>query len=733
MIRSPLGTGPRPGCSLRLEPLEGREVPAALVGLTTAGSLVIFDSATPGVLTSPPVAVTGLQPGETLVGIDYRTNGQLYGVSSASRVYTINPATGAATGSPVPFTPALAGGNFGVDFNPVADRIRVVSDTGQSLRVNPTTPPTATADPALFYDTAAPENTGFFTGAFPAPNLVAAGYTLNVDQTTGANVTTLYAIDAAQDLLVRVGGPDGDPTPNNSQVFVVGELRAPNFALIDFGTGAGLDVVAGTDDAFASNGATVYSVDLTTATVTSLGAVGGGFALADLAVVVAPPAAGVGSVALPAGAFTFPASRTPLAVTVTRTGGATGAVSIDYATADGTAVGGVDYLPTSGTLNFASGETSRTIFLLLPSGTPPNGPAKTFTLTLSNPTGGLALATPASATVTIPAVAVPATRFTATGSGQDARVTVFDVNNGGALFTFRAFEGRFAGEAHVAVGDVNADGYDDVIVGAGAGAQPRVQVFDGRTLSATNQTQLASFLAFDAGFRGGVNVGAGDVTGDGFADVVVGAGPGAGAHVKVFDGRALANVQVVERASYFAYTGFNGGVTVSAGNFNGDGFDDVVTGAGAGGGPHVKVFSGQTLVAGRQTELASFFAFDRGYLQGISVAAGDIDGDSIADVVVGARTGPGHVKVFDGRALRTGTVTERASLLTFGVGFLGGATVAAADLNRDGSDDVFVGAGPGGGSRVVVLDGRALATNGRAELRSFLAYDASVRGGVFVG
>ena len=114
-------------------------------------------------------------------------------------------------------------------------------------------------------------------------------------------------------------------------------------------------------------------------------------------------------------------------------------------------------------------------------------------------------------------------------------------------------------------------------------------------------SELASFFAYDPAFGGGVTVAAGDVDGDGRADIITGAGPGGGPHVKVFSGADLS-----ELASFFAYdAAFGGGVNVAAGDVNGDGLADIVTGAGLGGGPHVKVFSGADL-----SELASFFAYD---------------------------------------------------------------------------------------------------------------------------
>src|SRR3954468_9527842 len=117
--------------------------------------------------------------------------------------------------------------------------------------------------------------------------------------------------------------------------------------------------------------------------------------------------------------------------------------------------------------------------------------------------------------------------------------------------------------------------------GADAGGLPYVRLFD-----PTTGAQVRAFLAYDASFKGGVHVALGDVTGDGVPDVVTGAGAGGGPHVKVFDGRTGALL-----SQFFAYAlGFTGGVNVAVGDVTGDGKADIVTGAGAGGGPHVRVF-----------------------------------------------------------------------------------------------------------------------------------------------
>src|SRR5262249_41587799 len=124
-----------------------------------------------------------------------------------------------------------------------------------------------------------------------------------------------------------------------------------------------------------------------------------------------------------------------------------------------------------------------------------------------------------------------------------------------------------------------------IVTGPGPGGGPDVRVFDEAT-----RTLKFDFFAYDASFVGGVRVAVGDVNRDGVPDIIPGAGPGGGPHVKVFDGRTGAVLY-----SFFAYAPvFAGGVFVAAGDYNGDGFADIVTGAGAGGGPHVEVFSGRT-------------------------------------------------------------------------------------------------------------------------------------------
>jgi uncharacterized protein (TIGR03118 family) len=314
--------------------------------------------------------------------------------------------------------------------------------------------------------------------------------------------------------------------------------------------------------------------------------------------------------------------------------------------------------------------------------------------------------------------------FLAIGAGLGAppEVKVFDPTTGAIKFDFLAYDASFKGGVSVAVGDVNGDGIPDIVTGAGPGGGPHVKVFSG-----VDGSLLDSFFAYDAKFAGGVRVAVGDLNGDGQADIITGAGPGGGPHVEVFSG---ANLTVL--ASFFAYAaGFAGGVTVAAADINGDGRPDVITGAGAGGGPHVKVFDGASLGSGVASTvqnavdnpLRSFFAYAAAFKGGVWVGAGDVDGDGVPDIITGAGPGGGpHVEVFSGA-----TNTLLKSFFAFDGSFSGGVRVAAVDVNGDGKADII--AGPVVGAPTVkVFDAVSLTV-----IENFTAFDPSSLGGMYVG
>jgi hypothetical protein len=152
---------------------------------------------------------------------------------------------------------------------------------------------------------------------------------------------------------------------------------------------------------------------------------------------------------------------------------------------------------------------------------------------------------------------------------------------------------NFRGGARIGTGDVNGDGTPDLIVGAGVGGGPRVAIFDGKQLAQGNEVRLVGdFFAFESSLRNGVYVAGGSYAGDGFADVILGAGPDGAPRVRVLSSQSLlADGSQVELANFYAGDQTNrGGVRVTAKDLNGDGKVDLITGPGQGGGSAVQVY-----------------------------------------------------------------------------------------------------------------------------------------------
>jgi hypothetical protein len=231
-----------------------------------ATNLISFDSTAPSILQSASF-VAGLQPNETIVGIDFRpATGQLYGLGSTSRLYTINTATGAATPVAASFVPSLNGFSFGFDFNPTIDRIRVVSEVRQNLVLHPTTG-AATAATDLFYGPADPN---FGVG----PNVVSSAYSNNV---AGRLTTQLYGIDTGLNILVTQANSAGT-------LGTVGPLG------VDAAAAGGFDISGETGTAYAallpagSSVSSLYSINLLTGSATNLGVIDGGLVVSAMAI-----------------------------------------------------------------------------------------------------------------------------------------------------------------------------------------------------------------------------------------------------------------------------------------------------------------------------------------------------------------------------------------------------------------------------------------------------------------
>jgi hypothetical protein len=225
--------------------------------------------------------------------------------------------------------------------------------------------------------------------------------------------------------------------------------------------------------------------------------------------------------------------------------------------------------------------------------------------------------------------AVPPVAISGLGNASESsQVQIVDSQTRASLAVITPFPG-FAGELSVSVADLTGDNIADLVVGAGSGAQPRVMAYDGTSLSSGTPVVLANFFAFSEGFAGGVSVailpsGSSGVPGT----IAVGAGPGAGPHVRTFTPNGVPASGPL--SSFYAFAPeFDGGVHVAAGQLNSDSIADLIVGSGTGANGHVIAFSGSDA-----SILTSYFVFSGGFNDEIAASAASVtDAVSIRSVL----------------------------------------------------------------------------------------------------
>ena len=329
-----------------------------------------------------------------------------------------------------------------------------------------------------------------------------------------------------------------------------------------------------------------------------------------------------------------------------------------------------------------------------------------------------------SGSSTVTASAGPNVQFAAGTDSGGGPVVIVKFTDGSSL-SFFAYDPTYTGGVRVALGDLNGDGTNEVICGAGVGGGPNVRVF---SVTPSRATMVANFFAFEPVFMGGVYVAAGNLDGNvsasghGIDDLIVSAGPGGGPRVIAFSGGTNYVSLNAQLCDYFVYSPtFRGGVTVAAGNvFGGVGSpDEIITGAGAGGGPHVRAF--QLSNTNTPNSVLEYMAFDPDFRNGIYVSAGDISGDGIDDIFTGSNAesnNPSMVNVHQSNGSNT--------LLYPFAQFAGGARVGVA---RDSSNNEYmvVGTGPGVDRSLVKIYNRNLIA-----IDSLFVFPIEYTGGVFV-
>jgi hypothetical protein len=190
-------------------------------------------------------------------------------------------------------------------------------------------------------------------------------------------------------------------------------------------------------------------------------------------------------------------------------------------------------------------------------------------------------------------------------------------------YSFYPYTERYSQGVNITVGDLDNNGTMEIITGTEHGGGPHVRVFNSKGVLIN-----PGFFAYAENFRGGVNITVGDLDGNGTQEIIAGAGVGGGPHVRVFNSSGK-----LINPGFFAYDkAFRGGVNVVAADINGDGRDEIITGPGKGGSPQVKVFNNRGEIVG-----PVFFAFDEKLRDGVEVAASDVDGDGLAEIIATTR------------------------------------------------------------------------------------------------
>ncbi len=219
------------------------------------------------------------------------------------------------------------------------------------------------------------------------------------------------------------------------------------------------------------------------------------------------------------------------------------------------------------------------------------------------------------------------------------------------------------------------------------------------------------FFAFSPDFDGSINMVVADLSGDGTEELIVGAGEGGGPHVRIFDNKGNLKGQ------FFAYdNNFRGGVNVAIGDIDGDGKNEIITSPGPGGGPHIRIFDNKGNLKGQ------FFAYDHKFSGGVSLAVGDINGDERDEIiVVPFSKGGSHVKIFDD----SGQI--KGQFFAYEENFFGGSRVKLGNIygkDSKGKKEIIVSPGPGREPEIRIFD-----SSGK-KLKTIMAYANKFKGGV---
>ncbi len=289
-------------------------------------------------------------------------------------------------------------------------------------------------------------------------------------------------------------------------------------------------------------------------------------------------------------------------------------------------------------------------------------------------------------------------------------VKIFSTPSTELVESYLGFAERFSGGMSVAVCDLNGDGYDETIIGAGQGGGPQVRILnqDGEPIF------TPGFFAYGTDFRGGVNVACGDLDNDGTGEIVTAPLSKGGPQVRVFNRYG----EPIFTPGFFAYeSNFTGGVNIAVGDVDGGGLKEIIVAPKTGREPEVKIFN-------RYGTLLDFdiYPFHPEFTGGVSIAIANVDGGPEDELILGVQSQDSALI----KVIKVGVEGEPlGNFFAFPEDFKGGVNLAGGDIDNDGYDEVLVVANTGGGPHV-----RSFEAYGKLTSVDFLAYESDFRGGV---
>ncbi|MCC7083779.1 MAG: hypothetical protein IT427_02090 [Pirellulales bacterium] len=317
------------------------------------------------------------------------------------------------------------------------------------------------------------------------------------------------------------------------------------------------------------------------------------------------------------------------------------------------------------------------------------------------------------------------------GAHSRSSVHVYDAELGDLVVKFFAYGTSFKGGVRVAVGDINADGIPEIVTAPGPGRSSLVKVFDILTGTEILGDRIR---AYESSFRNGIYVATGDITADGVADIITSPGPGRDVHIRVWKNETAANpADPFADLQWLGFRAFGGkirsGATVAAGDLTGDGRAEIVVGSGPGIAPRIRVYDISTIdplptpgyvdLLPFIYQIRPFNTSDRG---GVFVAVGNVRGDGIAEIIAGSGVGGrGRVEMYNSNGTRFKSFSAYPNN-----GNNSAVHVAVENVDADAFGEIITGEGPGGSLRRRAFDADATMVD------DILEIDPDFRDGFFV-